>query len=465
MKVFNTMSRSMEELIPHRDNEINVYTCGPTVYSRIHIGNFKTFLFEDILVRYLRYLGYKVNHVMNITDVDDKTIRSSRERSIHLDEVTNPFIDMFYKDTRSLHMAPADRFTRATRHIDSMVSLVKKLLENGFAYKTPDGNIYYSISKFKDYGKLAHLDPSNLMSGAGGRTTSDEYEKDSISDFALWKAWDESDGDVYWETSLGKGRPGWHIECSAMSMKYLGETLDIHTGGVDNIFPHHQNEIAQSEGATGKPFCRYWMHSRHLMVDGAKMSKSLGNFYTLDDLKNLEISPEMFRFFVVTNHYRTQLNFTKEAVFASSKGRDSLLEFNRRLSEYEENGSDGDIDKPIKKMLDGFQEAMNDDLNTPKAIAFVFDFSRAVNRLMDERAINKSDAQKVISAINKVNSVFAFLEGEETGIPDHIQQLADERQKAREEKNWKRSDELRDKISELGFLVKDTPKGQRITRR
>lgn len=465
MKIFNTMTRSIEELVPHRDNEINIYTCGPTVYSRIHIGNFKTFLFEDILVRYLRYLGYRVNHVMNITDVDDKTIRSSREQDKHLDEITDPFIELFYKDTKSLHMAPADHFTRATRHIDAMVSLIRKLIDKGYAYKTPDGNIYYSISKFKDYGKLAHLDPSSLMSGAGGRTTSDEYEKDSISDFALWKTWDKSDGDVFWETSLGKGRPGWHIECSAMSMEYLGETLDIHTGGVDNIFPHHQNEIAQSEGATGKKFCKYWMHSRHLMVDGAKMSKSLGNFYTLDDLKEMGINPEMFRFFVVTNHYQTRLNFTKDAVMASSKGRDSLLEFQRRLSEYDENGSGCSIDETIRTMLDGFQKAMDDDLNTPKAISFVFDFSRDINRMMDEKKIDKTEAEKAISAIKKVNAVFAFLEGEETSIPNNVQQLVDDRKLARESKNWKRSDELRDQITDLGFTVKDTPKGQRVTRK
>ncbi len=465
MKVFNTMTRSKQELVPLNKGIINIYTCGPTVYSRIHIGNFKTFLFEDILVRYLRYEGYKVNHIMNITDVDDKTIRASRERNIPLDDITKPFIDFFFADLKALHMVPADNFTRATRHIEPMIVLIEKLLEKGYAYKTTDGNIYFSISKFEDYGKLAHLDPSTLMTGASNRVASDEYEKDSVSDFALWKAWDESDGEVFWETSLGKGRPGWHIECSAMSMEYLGETLDIHTGGIDNIFPHHQNEIAQSEGATGKTFCRNWMHSRHLMVDGAKMSKSLGNFYTLDDLKKLGISPEEFRFFVVTNHYQTSLNFTVEAVKASAKGRAGLIELIQRLTEVTGVKSEVDVEPIIKKMLDGFTAGMNDDLSTPKAISHVFDLSRETNRLIDENKLSKSDAEKILNSIKKINTVFAFIENSETGIPTEIQELLDARIKAREEKNWGRSDEIRDEIDRLGFVVKDTPQGQRVIRK
>ncbi len=465
MKVFNTMSRSKEELVPVNKGVVNVYTCGPTVYSRIHIGNFKTFLFEDILVRYLRYDGFKVNHVMNITDVDDKTIRASKESNTPLDDVTKPFIDAFFADMKALHMVEADHFTRATRHIEPMVKLVKSLLDNGYAYKTPDGNIYYSISKFKNYGKLAHLDPSTLMSGASNRVASDEYEKDSVSDFALWKAWTEDDGEVYWETELGKGRPGWHIECSAMSMEYLGETLDIHTGGVDNIFPHHQNEIAQSEGATGKTFSKYWMHSRHLMVDGAKMSKSLKNFYTLDDLKKMDITPEEFRFFVVTNHYQTSLNFTLDAVKASARGRMGLIELVARLKEVQNGSSDVDVDPIIQKMLDGFKAGMDDDLNTPKAISHIFDLSRETNKLIDENKLSKDDANKILDAINKVNTVFAFLENSEAEIPNDIMKLLDERADARKTKNWAKSDEIRDKLDEMGYTVKDGPQGQRVTRK
>jgi len=464
MKFFNTMTRQKEEFVPQDDKKVSIYTCGPTVYSRIHIGNFKTFLFEDILVRYLRYKGFDVKHVMNITDIDDKTIRTAREKSISLSEVTDPFIGYFDEDRKALHMVDADVFPRATRHIESMVKLVKQLLDNGYAYKAKDGSIYFSIAKFNDYGKLAHLDPSTLVSGASERIASDEYEKDSVSDFALWKAWDKNDGDVFWETELGKGRPGWHVECSAMSMQYLGNTLDIHTGGVDNIFPHHQNEIAQSEGATGETFTKYWMHSRHLMVNGAKMSKSLGNFYTLNDLRERGITPEEFRFFVVTNHYQTSLNFTNEAVKASAKGRQGLLEFVERLKEVNLESGGIDTEPLISEMFAKFEEGMDDDLNTPKAIAAIFDLTRDANKAIDDGKLDKVGASKLLDAMNKVNTVFAFLEGSESDIPQEIQELLDQRAEARANKDWAKSDELRDKIASLGFIVKDTSSGQRVSR-
>ncbi|MDI6827410.1 MAG: cysteine--tRNA ligase, partial [Armatimonadota bacterium] len=282
IRYFNTLTREKNEFHAINDMKVGLYTCGPTVYDFAHIGNWRTYLFEDILRRHLESRGFEVTHVMNITDVDDKTIRGANEKGISLNEYTAPFIAAFYEDRDHLNIKPAHVYPRATEHITEMVALIKKLLEKGIAYKAEDGSIYYDISKFPDYGKLSHFKIEELKAGA--RVSSDEYEKEQVSDFALWKAWDEADGNVYWDTELGRGRPGWHIECSAMSMKYLGETFDIHTGGVDNIFPHHENEIAQSEAATGKPFVNYWLHSEHLLVENRKMSKSLGNFYTLRDL-------------------------------------------------------------------------------------------------------------------------------------------------------------------------------------
>jgi cysteinyl-tRNA synthetase len=465
MRVFNTMTRAKEELVPLHNGEIRLYTCGPTVYSKIHIGNFKTFLFEDVLVRYLRYKGNKVRQIMNITDIDDKTIRTSREKHIPLSEVTEPLIKMFHEDRIALHIVDAEFYPRATEYVPQMVGLVKKLLENGHAYKAPDNCIYYSISTFPDYGKLAHLEINTLQSGASGRVASDEYEKDSVSDFALWKAWDENDGQVYWETDLGKGRPGWHIECSAMSMELLGETLDIHTGGIDNIFPHHQNEIAQSEGATGKLFTRFWMHSYHLMVDGAKMSKSLGNFYNLEDLKNRGITPETFRFFVVTNHYRTSLNYTDEAAKAAGKARDSLIEFVTRVREVPDRADNFDVFPVLRQMFNEFEAGMDDDLNTPQAIAAIFDATRPINKAIDEGTLGTNGRDEVLAAIDKVNQVFGFLEGSELEVPSEISALLDQRAQARKEKNWSLSDQLRDKVLELGYIVKDTREGQRVTKK
>ncbi len=465
MKIFDTMTRTKEDLITVHPNEVRLYTCGPTVYGRAHIGNLKTFMFEDVLVRYLRYKGYAIRQVMNITDIDDKTIKESKQRGKPLAEVTEPYIKMFYDDIKALHITDAEVYPRATEHIPQMVTLIQRLMDKGFAYRAPDNSIYYSIAKFKDYGKLAHIDSSQLQSGASGRVVSDEYEKDSVSDFAVWKAWDENDGDVYWETELGKGRPGWHIECSAMSMQYLGDTLDIHTGGIDNIFPHHQNEIAQSEGATGKPFSKYWMHSYHLMVDGAKMSKSLGNFYTLEDIVNKGITPEAFRFLVVTNHYRTSLNYTDDAARAAGKARDSLIEFVQRVKEVPDRPDKFNVSPALKEMFEKFEAGMDDDLNTPEAIAAVFDMTRAINKAVDEGILGTNGRDTVLAAIARVNSVFAFLEGSELEVPPNIQALLDLRAQARKNKDWSLSDKLRDQLLELGFVVKDTPAGQRVSKK
>ena len=317
LNIFNTLSRSKEEFEPISENKVGLYTCGPTVYNYPHIGNYRAYIFGDILKRYLTYRGYNVKHIMNITDIDDKTIRDSKAQGKSLKDFTEFYTLEFYKDRDELNITKADNYTKATDFIPEMVKIIEKLLEKGFAYKTEDGSVYFDIHKDPDYGKLSHFKISDLKENAKGRITKDEYDKDSAEDFALWKAWDNSDGEVFWETSLGKGRPGWHIECSAMSMHELGETFDLHTGGVDNMFPHHENEIAQSECATGKMFSKYFMHNEHLMVDGVKMAKSAGNFYTLRDLIEKGVEPLAFRLWIYGAHYRTKTNFTLDAVNAS----------------------------------------------------------------------------------------------------------------------------------------------------
>ena len=344
MKFFNTMTRKKEEIVPLEDNHIRMYTCGPTIYNFAHIGNFRTYMFEDILRRFFLFKGLKVTQVMNITDIDDKTIKASVEQKIPLKEVTKKFEKYFFEDLDTLGIDRAEHYPAATDHINEMVELIKKLIDNGLAYEV-DGNYYFSIEKFPKYGQLANLDLSTLKLGA--RIATDEYEKESVSDFALWKAWDEKDGDVYWETDIGKGRPGWHIECSAMSMKYLGETFDIHTGGVDNMFPHHENEIAQSEGAIGKPFVKHWMHAGYLIVDGKKMSKSLNNFYTLRDLLDKGYPAVAVRYMLLTTHYRQQFNFTFEALEAARHTLDRYIDFYENLKSYSGGESSGEADKII----------------------------------------------------------------------------------------------------------------------
>ncbi|HEO66240.1 MAG TPA: cysteine--tRNA ligase, partial [Spirochaetes bacterium] len=311
LRFFNTLTRKKEDFVPINEREVSIYTCGPTVYNYIHIGNLRTFLFEDILVRYLKYKGYEVHQIMNLTDVDDKTIRNSIQQNVSLNDYTQKFKEAFFKDIQTLNITPAEKYPCATDHIDEMITLIHQLEENGMAYRS-EGSIYFSINKFNEYGKLAHLDRDNLKAGASGRVSNDEYEKENIGDFVLWKAYTPEDGDVYWDTSLGKGRPGWHIECSAMSMKYLGETFDIHTGGVDNIFPHHENEIAQSEGVTEKPFVHYWLHSEFLNISGEKSSKSKGNVIYLQDLLDKGFSKEVIRFSLIQSHYRSKVNYSED---------------------------------------------------------------------------------------------------------------------------------------------------------
>lgn len=457
---FNTMTRQKEVFKPIKSGFAGFYTCGPTVYNYAHIGNFRTYIFEDLLRRTLKRSGLKVKQVMNLTDVEDKIIRSCREQKITLKELTTKYSEAFLDDLKTLNVEPAEVYPLATETIDEMVVLIKQLMENGYAYKSDDGSIYYRISKFKDYGKLAHIDLSSLKTGV--RVKMDEYEKEDAQDFALWKAWTEDDGDIFWETELGKGRPGWHIECSAMSIKNLGETFDIHTGAVDNIFPHHQNEIAQSEGATGKRFVNYWMHSEHLLVDGKKMAKSLGNFFTLRDIMDKGYNPKGLRYLLLSTHYRQQLNFTFESLDAAENTIIGLLDFIGRLKEYSERSDDNkDISKILKETKDAFWNAMYDDLDVSKALEAMFNLVSVTNRAIETKKFSIKNAQEVLSVMMDFDNVLGVLVSEEIVLTAEQKQLIKNRETARDEKNWDEADKIRDKLDELGIVIEDTGKGMR----
>ncbi len=461
----NSFTREKEDFKPIEPGKVRMYTCGPTVYYFAHIGNFRAYIFEDLLRRYLKYKGYDVTQVMNLTDVDDKTIRDSQKEGVSLKEFTKKYSEAFFEDLDALGIERAEHYPAATDHIEEMVEIVKKLQENGLAYEV-DGNFYFRISAFEGYGKLAHIDTAELKAGA--RVAADEYEKDSVSDFALWKAWDEADGDVYWETDLGKGRPGWHLECSAMSMKYLGESFDIHTGGVDNMFPHHENEIAQSEGATGKKFVNYWLHCEYLIVDGRKMSKSLGNWYFLRDLLEKGYSGVAVRYLLLATHYRQQLNFTLQGLDAARNALERYNDFITNLEDYPGGeDSSGEADEVIKKMLSGFEEALDDDLNISGALAAVFDFVRDINRLRSENRLNESEKSRALEAIRKVDTVLNFtFERDAVGDVDpEIDKLVQQRAEARKNKDFATADKLRDEIVERGYMLEDTPQGAKVKKK
>ena len=456
LKLYNTLTRKKEEFRA-KGGKVRLYTCGPTVYDYIHIGNLKTFLTEDVLKRYLLYKGFKVKHVRNITDVDDKTIRDSKKEGISLKEFTERYTKAFFEDLEKAKVLPADVYPKATEHIKEMAALVKKLLDKGYAYRGEDGSIYFSIKKFKGYGKLAHIDFKKLKAGA--RVKQDEYEKGEAQDFALWKAWSEEDGPVYWETEIGKGRPGWHIECSAMSMKHLGNTLDIHGGGEDLIFPHHENEIAQSEAATGKKFVRFWVHNAFLKVNGEKMSKSLGNFYTLRDLK--DYNPVAVRYLMVSSQYRQPLNFTFESLRAAQNSIGRLNELVAKLEEAEGKDS-GKAGKAAEKAKKKFEKAMDDDLNTPLALAAVFEFVRECNSLIGKGLVGKKDAKAGLGFLKKVDSVLGVMDfGKKHKISKEDLRLIKQREKLRKEKKWEKADRIREELAKRGIQLDDTSKGTR----
>ena len=456
MQVFNSLTRRNEALAPLEGGTVRMYTCGPTVYNFAHIGNFRAYTFEDILRRVIQFNGFKVKQVMNLTDVDDKTIRGANAAGVKLTDYTKTYKDAFFADLKTLNIQPAEVYPAATDHIPEMIALVEKLVEKGVAYKSDDGSVYFAVTKFPGYGKLAHIDFDHQRTGA--RCAADEYDKENVGDFALWKAWEESDGPVGWDSPWGRGRPGWHIECSAMSMKYLGETFDLHTGGIDNLFPHHENEIAQAEAATGKEFVKTWMHCAHLRVNGEKMSKSLGNFFTLRDLLDKGWTGREIRYVLVNAHYRQGLNF---AFSALEDARKSLERIDRCVDALAVRVKDEPSPEFAQKALDAFTAAVNDDLNIPKAFAALFDLVRETNA-------TGTCSKAVLDVFQKMDTVLGvifFGKAAKAEVPAEIQALLDARAAARAAKNWAESDRLRDEIAAAGWAVKDSKDGQSVTKK
>jgi cysteinyl-tRNA synthetase len=464
VQLFNTLSRAVEplQLIDPAGRSVKMYTCGPTVYNYAHIGNFRAYVFEDLLQRHLEARGLHVERVMNLTDVDDKTIRGCRQMGVRLAEFTARFKQAFFEDLQTLRLRRALHYPAATepQYLQRMIEMIRHLESSGAAYLAEDGSVYFRISHFPNYGKLAHLNLEELR--PSGRIQNDEYEKESIGDFALWKAWNENDGDVWWESPWGRGRPGWHIECSAMATALLGPQIDIHCGGVDNIFPHHEAEIAQSECFTGKPFVRHWLHCAHLMVEGQKMSKSLGNFYTLRDLLAKGFSGREIRYALLTVHYRLPLNFTLaglEAARAALARIDAWVERLRRLSHSAAPGPFPEAGAAAERFL----RALDEDLNISGAMGHLFDWLRESNRAMDLEHLTPAQAAQTLVQFNQINAVLA-LDEEARSAPQNVLALVEERQKARAAKDWALSDQLRDAILAEGWIVKDTKQGPQLLR-
>ncbi|MBS0623677.1 MAG: cysteine--tRNA ligase [Verrucomicrobia bacterium] len=468
LRLFNTETRCKEDFKPHKKGKVSLYTCGPTVYNFAHIGNFRTYVFEDILRRTLKFLGYQVTQVMNITDVDDKTIRGAIEAKTSLLEYVEPYKEAFFADLQTLCIEPVEHYPCATHYIPQMIDFIQKLLDKKIAYSSHDKSIYFSISQCPSYGRLSHLELTELKSGAGG-TTQDEYEKEYVGDFVLWKAYDPTrDGNIYWDSPFGPGRPGWHLECSTMAMHLLGESLDVHVGAVDNIFPHHENEIAQSECCSGKKFVRYWLHSEHLIVGGKKMSKSMGNFYTLRDLLAKGYQGPEVRYMLLQTHYRTQLNFTFEGMEASRHTLERLNAFVLRMQEssQEQQGASGSCRDVLKKTVKAFVEAMVDDLSISVALAALFDLMREVNILCDHHKVLAGDAQEVLEVLQRFNQILGVLNFEQHhSIPVYFQQLLEQRETARKEKNWTKADQLRHEIQLGGYVIEDTAHGVRLKKK
>ncbi len=470
MNVYNSLSRRVEELRPLEDNTVRLYTCGPTVYNFAHIGNFRAYAFEDILRRVIEFNGMTVKQVMNLTDVDDKTIKGAQAAHLSLNDYTKPYKDAFFEDLKRLNIEPAEVYPAATDHIPEMIALIATLMAKGLAYQSEDKSVYFKVRSFPSYGKLAHIDFDAQRTGQ--RCAADEYDKENVGDFALWKAWEPSDGDVGWDSPWGRGRPGWHIECSAMSMKYLGETFDLHTGGIDNLFPHHENEIAQAEAATGKPFVKTWMHCAHLRVNGEKMSKSLGNFFTLRDLLAKGYTGREIRTVLINAHYRSGLNF---AFSALDDARKSLARIDECVGKVEKWKS-GKVEKCAlaaapdfaKACLADFTAAVNDDLNLPKAFAALFDLVRHTNAATIGAAdgLTSEAADGILATFRRMDEVLGiiFFENEKKAveIPADVQTLLDLRAAARKAKNWAESDRLRDEIAAKGWRVKDSKDGQTV---
>jgi len=469
LRLFNTLTRKIEVFKPIKKDKVGMYSCGPTVYNFVHIGNLRAYIFADLLKRYLKYSGFTVKHIMNITDIDDKTVRDSQKKNQTLKEFTEFYEKEFIKDIKALNIEMPNDLPKATDYISEMVNLIKKLLEKGFAYES-NGSIYFNISKFRKYNELAQLEKRTLKQNASGRLNiSDEYEKERANDFVLWKAWQEEDGDVFWETEIGKGRPGWHIECSVMSMKFLGESFDIHTGGVDLVFPHHTNEIAQSEAVTKKKFVNYWIHNEHLLVEGKKMSKSLGNFYTLRDIQKRGYDPLLLRLFLLKAHYRKILDFSFEDLDEAKSIAAKFVSFLASLSFVIDGGSNNlGVKNIISQNRKEFKKAMDNDLNISLALASVFDFMDEVYRIRE--LISASQAREIEKYIFEIDFVLGFIkplwEQYKTRLnkklaAKKILDMISERRKARKEKDYAKADKIRHDLLKEGIIIEDAPKGDR----
>ncbi|HEY3932490.1 MAG TPA: cysteine--tRNA ligase [Verrucomicrobiae bacterium] len=467
LKLFNTLSRSVQDFAPldTAQKKVGVYCCGPTVYDFAHIGNWRTFVFADLVRRYLEFKNFQVTHVMNITDIEDKIIKGVRENKTTLPEFTQKFEAAFFEDLKTLNCLSPHQTPRATEHIPEIISLIEKLIARGIAYKASDGSVYFSIEKYRgcgcNYGQLLKLNFDEMR--AGERVKSDEYAKESIADFALWKARAPDDGDIFWPSPFGEGRPGWHIECSAMSMKILGASFDLHLGGEDLIFPHHEDEIAQSEGATQKPFVKYWLHGAHLLVEGKKMSKSLENFFTLRDLIAKGFSGREIRYLLLTAHYRETFNFTIDGLQAARTALTRIDTFLAFLLELKGEN----VSAPDSELLKEFGEAMDDDLNVSRAWGIVFEWIRKTNRLISEGKLSEQAAAQCHATWAELDKVFGtgtrvqrfFPEGNEQVI---LQELLASREAARKAKDFKKSDAIRDELKSKGWVIEDTPKGPKL---
>ena len=467
LRFYNSLSHQVEPFAPLIPGKASLYTCGPTVYNYAHIGNFRAYMFEDLLRRTLKFCGYEVLHVMNLTDVDDKTIRGSCQSGKALREYTQTFKDAFFADLQALHIEKAEVYPAATDHVPEMIALVQTLMDKGIAYVGDDKSVYFSIARFPNYGQLARINRDEMRSGV--RIKNDEYAKESAADFALWKAWDEADGDVKWDSPWGPGRPGWHIECSAMAMKYLGPSFDLHCGGIDNLFPHHEDEIAQSEAATGQKFVRYWLHCAHLMVDGGKMSKSLGNFYSLRDVFTRGFSGREVRWVLLATHYRQALDFSFQScqnARTSLQRVDSLVARIRNEILPLPAADKANVATRLAAALAEFAAGLEDDLNISAALAALFNLVRDINRMFDAGELAGLPAEQVLATLRRMDSVLGTLEVDKAtdGVPAEIQALADERQAARKAKNFARSDEIRKELAANGWVIEDTPTGPRCKR-
>ncbi len=469
LQLHNTLSGKIETFVPQKTGEVRMYSCGPTVYDYAHIGNYRTFVFQDILRRFLRLRGFQLNHAMNLTDVDDRIIANAAAAGVGIRDYTAKFVQAFFDDCNTLSIEAPEHWIRATDHIEEMVELIQRLQEKSFTYPG-DGSIYYRIAKFPGYGKLSKIDLTGIQAGA--RVDNDRYEKESARDFALWKA--PKPGEHFWETAIGPGRPGWHIECSAMAMKYLGETLDIHTGGIDLAFPHHENEIAQSEAATGKPFARYWLHAEHLLVEGEKMSKSLGNFFTLRDLFAKGYKPSALRFALASVPYRKQLNFTFDGLQQAASSVKRLRNFADRLKRGKfPAGKQEGMSARIAKAAEEFDAGLADDLNTARALAAVFDLVREANIAGDKGEFRQGDVPAVLEFLAAFDKVFAVVEdhdgeklrtlgygGPESGPGDEeIAKLAAERNAAKKRRDFATADRIRKELADRGIIIEDAKDG------